>query len=104
MPTDMPAAPTPLAQHSFVCASCDNEAGRVALVERGDGGEIARHSFMGLLTLPVGAEDFERIRILILAGDIQALHEFQMDVSIFYCPGCATCYCGEHWAWRMLQD
>ena len=104
MPADMPQAPTPVAQQSFACASCDNEAGRIALFERGDGGEIARNSFMGLLTFPVGAEDFERIRRIIHAGDIQAVHEFQTEVSIFYCSGCGTCYCGEHWAWWSTFD
>ena len=104
MPTDMPPHQLPLPSTFLPAPVAIDEAGRVDLFERGDSGEIARNSFLGLLTFPVGAEDFERIRKIILAGDIRALHEFQMEVSIFYCPDCGTCYCGEHWSWWSAFD
>jgi hypothetical protein len=105
MPTDTPLAPTPVARRSFACASCGNEAGLVALFERGDGGGITRHSFTSTLTLRVAAEDFERIRGIILAGDVRALHEFDLEVASFYCPDCGSCYCGDHWVrWNVFDD
>ena len=101
----MPYSSLPLAQHSFVCASCDREAGQVALVEHDNGGEIIRDSFTSPLSLGVGAEDFERICNIILAGDIRALHELNLEVASFYCPDCDACYCGDHWAiWNVFDD
>ena len=105
MATDTPPAPTPVAQHSFACPRCNNEAGRVALFKHDNGGEIIRDSFTSHLTFRVAAENFERIRGIILAGDIRALHEFDLEVASFYCPDCAACYCGDHWVrWNVFDD
>jgi hypothetical protein len=105
MATDTPPLSAPVAQHSFACASCNNESGRVALFKHDNGGEIIRDSFTSHLTFRVGAEDFERIRSVILAGDIRALHELDLEVASFYCPDCAACYCGDHWVrWNVFDD
>lgn len=105
MPTDMPPSSTPVAQHSFACASCNNEAGHVALFEHDNGAEIIRDSFTSHLTFRVGAEVFERILSIILAGNIQELHKFDLEIASFYCPDCGACYCGSHWArWNVFDD
>ena len=105
MRTDVPSSPTPVAQHNFACAACDNEAGRVALFEHNNGGQIIRDSFTSHLTFRVGAADFERIRSSILAGDIRLLHELDLEVASFYCPDCGACYCGDHWVrWDVFDD
>lgn len=105
MATDRSPSSTPVAQHSFACASCNNEAGHVALFEHANGGEIIRDSFTSRLTLGVLAEDFERIRSIIFAGDIRALHELNLEVASFYCPDCAACYCRDHWVrWNVFDD
>src|SRR5687767_10928265 len=105
MPTDMPFSSIPIAQRSFVCASCDHEAGHIALFEYDRGFEIKRDSFTSRLTLRVSAEDFQRIRSIILAGDMRALHELNLEVASFYCPDCDACYCGDHWVrWDVFDD
>ncbi len=95
----------PIAHRSFACARCDHEAGHVKLYGPEDAGEIIRDSFTSRLTYRVGAKDFERVREIILAGDIQALHEFNLEVTSFYCPRCRACYCGDHWVhWDVFDD
>lgn len=99
------ASSHPVARYSFTCARCDHEAGLVKLYGHEGGGEIIRDSFTGRLTYRVGAENFERVRGIILAGDVQALHEFDLEVASFYCPTCRACYCGDHWVhWDVFDD
>ena len=93
MSTDTPPSSTPVAQHSFACASCNNEAGRVALFDDDNGGRIIRDSFTSQLTFRVGADDFQRILSIILAGNIHELHRFDLEIASFYCPDCSACYC-----------
>lgn len=95
----------PVAQYSFTCARCDHEAGLVKLYGPEGAGEIIRDSFTGRLTYRVGAEDFGRVRGIVLAGDVRALHQFDLEVASFYCPPCRACYCGDHWVhWDVFED
>lgn len=96
---------SPIVQCSFACAKCNHEAGLVKLYGTENAGQIIRDSFMSQLTYSVGAKDFERVRGLVLAGDIQALYEFNLEVASFYCPDCRACYCGDHWVhWDVFDD
>lgn len=105
MSTDIAPSSVPVAQHSFACARCNHEAGLVKLFEPDNASEIIRDSFMSQLTYSVEAEDFERVRNIVLAGDIQALHEFNLEVASFYCPRCRACYCSDHWVhWDVFDD
>jgi hypothetical protein len=95
----------PVARYSFTCDRCDQEAGLVKLYGDESAGEIIRDSFTGRLTYRVGAENFERVRAVVLAGDVQALHAFDLEVASFYCPPCRACYCGDHWVhWDVFDD
>lgn len=96
---------TPVALHEFSCASCGKEAGLAQLFGPADSGRIIRRSFTSLFTYPVAADEFERVREIILAGDAARLHEFNLEVASFYCPECRAYYCGEHWAhWDVFDD
>lgn len=102
MAADMSSSSSPAARHSFTCVRCNNEAGRVYLFI---GGELIRDSFTSRLTFRVDVEDFERIRGIILAGDIKALYGFNLEIASFYCPGCNACYCEDHWVkWDVFDD
>lgn len=95
----------PVALHRFQCASCGLEAGLAQLFAAGRSGRLIRGSFTGELTYRVGADEFVRVREIILAGDARGLHEFNVEAASFYCPECAACYCGEHWVhWDVFDD
>lgn len=105
MPADIIPSDALVAQHSFDCAGCNREAGIVKLFEHDNAAEIIRDSFTSQFTCPVTSEDFERIRGIVLAGDIQALHEFDLEIASFYCPRCRDCYCGDHWVrWNVFDE
>jgi len=93
-----------VAEHAFACAACNAQAGVVRLFGPAADGEIVRDSFTSRLTLRVSEEAFEAVRAMIAAGDIQRLHEFDLEVASFYCPQCRSCYCGDHWARRDIFD
>ena len=69
-----------------------------------DPAEIIRQSFTSRLTLRVDAAAFEPLREMILAGDVQRLYEFDLEVASFYCPVCRASYCGDHWKRRDVFD
>ncbi len=105
MHTDQAPLSAPVAEHRFACAKCDQEAGLVQLFERPEGGVIIRLSFTSRLTLGVPQDASARVRDMILAGDVQALYEFDLEVASFYCPRCHACYCGNHWVrWDVFED
>ncbi len=72
------ASPTLVAQHDFLCACCNQNAGHVSLYkyDERDWGYIVRDSFASKARLPVPAEHFESVRAAALAGDIQSLYKF----------------------------
>ena len=95
----------PIALYSFACANCNHEAGLIKFYQTESAGKIIRESFTSRITYRVEAEDCESIRDIVLAGDIQALYEFNLEVTSFYCPHCRACYCGEHWVhWDVFDD
>lgn len=104
MTDDAPHTPDPSAARGFDCAVCGDEAGLVRLFGPPSGGEVVRDSFTSRLTLRLAPEDFERVRLILVAGDAAALHEFDPEVASFYCPDCRACYCGDHWASRNVFD
>lgn len=68
-------------------------------------GELVRDSFSSRSTYRVSPENFERLRTIIAAGDVQALYEFDLEIASFYCPNCEACYCGDHWVrWNVFDD
>ena len=92
-------------ERAFACAACNAQAGVVQLFGPVDRAEVVRQSFTSRLTFPVGAETFETVRAMILAGDIGRLHAFDQEVACFYCPLCLACYCGDHWAhWDVFEE
>ena len=106
MPFDMTApSPTPVAQHSFACASCSQAAALVQLFGTASSGEVVRESFSNRSRYPVGLEYFERVRMIIVNGDAEALYEYDLEIASFYCPDCAASYCIDHWArWNVFDD
>jgi hypothetical protein len=106
MPSDMdPPSPPPVAKHSFACARCGKAAGLVQLYGPASAGEITRDSFTSRSACRVSPENFERLRTIIVTGDVQALYEYDLEVASFYCPDCPASYCGDHWArWNVFDD
>lgn len=104
--SDLASTPrTPVAQHSFACGTCGQAAGLVQLFGPTSAGEIVRESFTSRFIHRPNPEAFERLCTSILAGDAQALYEFDLELASFYCPDCHACYCREHWSvWNVFDD
>src|SRR5437867_3509696 len=94
-----------IAEYSFVCAICGREAGSVQLFGSLRDAEIVRLGFTSRLTVRVPAGAFDHVRSAIVAGDVRALHDFDLEVASFFCPPCDSCYCGDHWVqWDVFDD
>jgi hypothetical protein len=101
----MPEPLIPSVEHSALCVSCGNQAGRIGLFEKADGIELIRESFTSRLTLPVVGNDADAIRRAVVRADVRALYEHDLELACFYCPECDACYCGDHWArWNVFDD
>jgi hypothetical protein len=77
-----------------LCALCDNEAGRLKIVN----GTLTRTAFTSTLTQPAGDAVANAI------ADAGALHALDPELVPFYCPACGHAYCGEHWTRRDVFD
>src|SRR5438477_11737949 len=94
-----------IAECRFNCAVCGREAGVVRLFGSTSDAEVIRKSFTSELTYRIKADEFERIRNVIKVGDVQAIYDFNLEITSFFCPACNACYCGEHWVhWDVFDD
>ncbi len=91
-----------VAADTWSCRICDSDAGSIELRENGD---LRRKSFTSVLSERV--EDpgrFGRLWDAIAAGDAAALFAVDEELAPWWCPECAACYCGEHWAREDVFD
>ena len=67
--------------------------------------ELRRKGFTGVLTQPLTAEAFGRLRPVVSAGDAAGLFDRDPEYAPFYCPLCRASYCADHWRrWDVFDE
>jgi hypothetical protein len=96
---------TPVAEYRFACSLCQQPAGDAKLYKTAHGAVIVRKSFTSRLEGRVELAEFEPLRSAISSGDAKALFEIDLEYAPFYCPQCASCFCGAHWRkWDVFEE
>ena len=89
----------------FPCAECGAEAGTIRLDLTATGGRVQRQAFTGRLTLSVTREASGRLSRALEARDSGALFAVDPELAPWYCPGCESSYCGDHWVrWDVFDE
>lgn len=87
-----------LVECTFYSDTTHEEVGKVLLYKDADGsGKLIRKSFTGELTLSIPQEDIEELEILIREKDAMLLHEYDCEITPFYCPECGRNYSKSEW-------
>ena len=116
------AAATPdVVESGFTCGLCGGLAAWVSLVAAGapEPESWARDELLSIGTPQIGVEAgtlschfggssvddaATAVRAALVTGDPVALHAVNDEYAPFWCPDCATSYCGHHWTTWPIWD